>query len=118
MIIKSPPRLTNRQTYIKYLEVDLWSWLKELAVAFLKMNFTDNFQSFTAEDVSILAGQEISIPNQFRNKYPGLIPSGRIIVRQKGNANIIDGDADWTEDLVFLKNPSANNAIISVVFFK
>jgi hypothetical protein len=117
MIIRPPPRLTNRQGYIKYIEVDLWSWMKELAVGFLKINFRDNFQSFLVENVSIPNGQEVAIANQFRGAYPGVIPTGRIITRQSGNANIIDGSTPWTADLLYLQNPSANDAVISVLFF-
>lgn len=117
MIIRQPPRLTNRSLYIKYLEVDLWTWLKELSVGFLKLNFTDNFQAFEVNDLSIPAGKQIAIPNGFRSRYPGVVPSGRIITRQKGDANIIDGNTPWNSDLVYLQNPSANDAVISVIFF-
>lgn len=117
MIVRPPPRLTNIAGVVKYVQVDLWTWLKELSVAFLKINFQDNFQSFQASDVSILAGKEVAIPNQFKNRYPGLIPKGRLIIRQKGDATIVDGDSAWTADLVFLKNPSSNDAIVTVIFF-
>jgi len=118
MKIKTPPKLTNRSTYIKYLEVDLWSWLRELSTGLLKIDFQDNFQAFIVENVSIKAGQEVPISNQFQTSYPGVIPSGRIITRQKGDANIIDGDSAWTATQLYLKNPSANDATISVLFFK
>lgn len=118
MIIRVPPKLTNRNSVIKYVEIDLWSWLKELSIGLLKIDFKQNFQSFTVESITIPAGVEVSIPNQFRTAYPGTIPSGRIITRQIGNANIIDGNTSWTENHVYLRNPSANDAVISVIFFK
>jgi hypothetical protein len=118
MIVRPPPRLTNRALIDKYIQIDLFSWMKDVTSAITKINFQDNFQSFTVNNISILAGMEVGISNQFKNRYPGTIPTGRIIIRQKGDANIIDGDSDWTEDLVFLKNPSANDAIVSVIFFK
>lgn len=118
MLIKQPPRLTNRSGYIKYLEIDLWTWLREVASGFTKINFEENFQAFTVKDVSIPAGKEVGISNQFRNRYPGIIPSGRIIIRQKGDANIIDGDTEWTSNTLYLKNPSSNNAVVSVLFFR
>ncbi len=117
-IIKQPPRLTNRETIIKFIEADLWTWLKDMSVAFLKINFADNFQAFTVANISIPAGTEVAIPNQFKNRYPGVIPVGRIVVRQIGDANIIDGATPWTENLLFLQNPSANDAVISVLFYK
>lgn len=118
MLVRPPPRLTNENGILKYIQVDLWTWLKEFSVAFLKINFQDNFQSFQVDNLQILAGQEVSITNQFKNRYPGLIPQGRLIIRQKGNATIVDGDKPWTPDLVFLKNASTNDVIISVIFFK
>ena len=118
MIIRNPPKLTNRNSLVKYVEIDLWSWLKELSNGILKIDFVQNFQSFTVNNLSIPAGVEVSIPNQFRTAYPGIIPSGRIIVRQQGDANIIDGLTEWTASHVYLRNPSANDAVISVIFFK
>ena len=118
MIIRTPPKLTNRSSVVKYVEIDLWSWLKELSIGILKIDFKQNFQSFTVENLSIPAGIEVAISNQFRTSYPGTIPSGRIITRQQGDANIIDGPTKWTESLVYLFNPSANDAVISVIFFK
>lgn len=118
MIIRTPPKITNRNSVVKYVEIDLWSWLKELSIGLLKMDFQQNFQSFRVDKLTIPAGMEVAIPNGFRTSYPGVIPSSRIIVRQQGNANIIDGDTVWTENQVFLKNPSVNDATISVIFFK
>lgn len=118
MIIRTPPKITNRNALVKYVEVELWSWLKELSTGILKISFKDNFQSFLVEHMSIPAGMEVSIPNQFRTSYPGNIPSGRIITRQQGDANIIDGLNSWTENHVYLRNPSANDAVVSVLFFK
>ena len=118
MIIRTPPKLTNRNSVIKYIEINLWSWLKELSTGILKINFTENFQSFLVEGLTIPAGVEVAISNQFRQSYPGTIPSGRIITRQRGDANIIDGPTSWNSALVYLYNPSANDAVISVLFFK
>lgn len=118
MIIRTPPKLTNRNSLIKYVEIDLWSWLKDLSTGLSKINFKQNFQSFTVENLTIPAGMEVSISNQFKSFYPGNIPSGRVIIRQIGDANIIDGNTVWTDSHVYLRNPSANDATISVVFFK
>lgn len=118
MIIRTPPKLTNHNSVVKYINIDLWSWLKDLYVGLLKIDFQQNFQSFTVTNLNIPAGTEVSIPNGFRNSAPGAIPSSRIITRQQGNANIIDGDNVWTANQVYLKNPSANDAVISVIFFK
>lgn len=118
MIIRTPPKLTNRNSVVKYVEIDLWSWLKELSIGLLKIDFNQNFQSFIVENISIPAATEVSIPNQFRTAAPGTIPRNRIITRQIGDANIIDGNTSWNENHVYLRNPSANDAVISVIFFK
>lgn len=118
MIMRTPPKLTNRNSTIKYLEIDLWSWLRDLTTGILKITFKQNFQSFNVDDLKIPAGTEVSIPNRFNQSYPGSIPTMRIITRQLGDANIIDGDTKWTTTHVFLKNPSANDATVSVTFFK
>jgi hypothetical protein len=118
MIIRPPPKLTNRSSSVKYIEVDLWSWLKDLSNGLFKIDFQENFQAFIVQNVSIPAGMEVSIANQFRTAYPGIVPSGRIITRQKGNANIIDGNTPWTSTHLYLLNPSANDAVVSVLFFK
>lgn len=118
MIIRTPPKITNRNSMIKYIEVDLWSWLKDLATGILKITFQQNFQCFTVSGLSIPAGTEVAITNQFKTSYPGVIPTDRIITRQQGDANIIDGDTVWSDSLVYLKNPSVNDAVISVIFFK
>lgn len=117
MIIRRPPKLTNKNSLVRFIEIDLWSWLRELGNGLLKISFKDNFQAFIVENVTIAKGTEIAITNQFRTTYPGLIPSGRIIVRQKGDANIIDGLTPWNRDFVYLLNPSANDATITVLFY-
>ncbi len=118
MIIKTPPKLTNRSSLIKYIEIDLWSWLRDLCNGTLRFDFKQNFQSFTVENLLIPAGIEVSIPNGFKRVYQNVIPSSRIIVRQQGDANIIDGQTQWSENHVYLLNPSANDATITVIFFK
>jgi hypothetical protein len=117
MIIRNPPKNTDRNSIVKFLEVDLWSWLRDLSVGLLKINFSDNFQSFRV-DIKIPPITEISIPNEFRNVYPGVVPSGRMIVRQLGNATIVDGPTNWNKDFVYLYNPSGTTVSISVIFLK
>lgn len=117
MIIRTPPKLTNRSSVVKYVEIDLWSWLKDLYNGILKISFKDNFQSFLVEGVLVPAGKEIAISNQFARSFPGQIPSGRIITRQSGDAVILDGDTKWSISQLYLKNPSGNDATISVLFF-
>ena len=114
-IIRQPPRLVNRKLVEKYLEVDLWTWMREVCSALSRLNFTENFQAFLVKNLSIPAGAEVSIPNQLPI---GQIPTGRLITRQSGDANIIDGDSPWTQNFLYLKNPSMNDAVVSVLFFQ
>jgi len=118
MIIKPPPKLTNQSALVRYVEIDLWSWLKQLATGILKIDFLQNYQSFIVTDLILAPVTEVAIANQFKNIYPGTIPTKRIIVRQRGDANIIDGATEWNENLVYLFNPSANEVKINVIFFK
>jgi hypothetical protein len=117
MNIRTPPKLTNRSSVIKFLMIDLWSWLRDLTIGLKKISFQDNFQSFTVQNIKIPAGTEVSIANQFKSVYPGFIPSGRIIIRQQGDANIIDGLTSWTSSSLYLRNPSGNDAVVTVLFF-
>lgn len=119
MIIRTPPKLTNKNSIITYVEVSLWSWLRDLYVGFFKINFGENFQSFTVKDLEIPPNTEISISNQFNLSLPGNIPSHRIITRQKGDGLVVDGDTPWTNRHVYLKNLSSTDpVIITVIFFR
>lgn len=118
MIPRMPPKLTNRTSYISYIEVSLWNWLRELMTGLLKLDFEQNFQAFIVRNLDIPANTEVTIFNQFKTAYPGLIPSGRIVIRQKGDANIIDGTKAWTDTHLYLMNPTANDATVSILFFK
>ena len=106
--------MTNRALMEKYIESDLWIWMNTVSFFSRAVNFQDNFQSFLVKDLPIPAGKQAAITNNLQN---GLIPSGRIILRQQGDANIIDGNAPWTQNYVYLQNPSANDAVVTVVFF-
>ena len=118
MIIRPPPKLTNKESLVEHIEVKIWNWLKELTTAILRINFKDNFQSFQITDLFIPANTEISIPNGFLVASRGVIPTARIITRQRGEAVILDGDTKWTSSHVYLKNPSANDVTINVIFLK
>lgn len=117
MIIRTPPKITNKKSLVQFIEVQLWSWLRDLANSLLKIDFIQNFQSFEVTNLKIPANTEVAITNQFSLSYPGRIPSKRIITRQQGNAIIIDGNTVWTQNQLFLRNVSSNDATISVIFF-
>ena len=99
----------------RFLSVDLTKTLRDLAVGLTKLSFLDNFESFSVE-VTIATGVEIEIRNQLRSQ---LIPTQRIIVRGKsGTEDIVDGDTEWTNQFVYLKNTGASSATVTVMFLR
>lgn len=126
MLFRNPPKVGSRISLIKYLETDLWSWMKELSAGLVKLSFADNFESFRVDDLLIPNGTEVAIPNQFRLKANNIIPSSRIIVRQKptgaignvGNGFVTDGVTPWNATNVFLYNHGPEDTLVSVIFLK
>lgn len=118
MLFKFPPKLGSKSGIIKFLEADLWMWMRDLSVGLLKMNFTENFESFRVENLLIKNGQEVAIANQLKTKANNAIPTSRIIVRQQGNGLVTDGTTAWTTNLLYLMNHGPDDVTISVIFFK
>lgn len=126
MLFRNPPKLASRTSLAKYLETELWSWMKDLSAGLIKLSFTDNFENFRVNDLLIPNGTEVAIPNQFRTKANNIIPSSRIIVRQKatgaignsGNGFVTDGLTPWNSTNVYLLNHGPEDTIVSVIFFK
>jgi len=111
MIIENPPRLPSIQGINKYVQSDLFAWLRNLVTAINgRISFDDNFNSFLVRDLEITAGSTVVIDNQL-----GVTPNERIIVRQTGNGVITDGT--WTIDSLELTNNGAVTVVISVRFF-
>lgn len=111
MIINNPPRLPSQKGIGKYVQSDLFAWLKNFIAGINgRLSFDDNFPSFLARDVEIAAGATALIPNQL-----SVIPNERIIVRQTGNGVITDGVFDI--DTLRLVNNGAVTVTISVRFF-
>lgn len=111
MIIRNPPRLASKEGIDKYVQSDLYLWIKGLSSGLNgRLNFDDNFQSFLAEDIIIEAGQTALIPNQLP-----VLPNERMIVRQTGDGVITDGT--WDVNTLRLVNNGAVSVTISVRFF-
>lgn len=99
----------------RYLAVDLAKIIKELRVGLEKLSIGENFASFSV-DVTIGAGVELQIRNQFRD---GTIPTQRLVVRGgDGSWAIADGPTRWDTDFVYLKNYGGSTASATVVFLK
>ena len=88
------------------------------------MDFLENFDSFIIDNIEILNGQEVKLPNLLKNRINGAIPRWMIIVKQmkgstgSGNANIIRADTPWTATNVYVKNVGAEPAIVSIIFYR
>ena len=111
MIVKNAPRLASTKGMAKYVQADLYGWMKRVAIAVNgQMSFDDNFRSFLAKDIAIAAGGTANIPNQLDR-----VPTERYIVRQTGDGVISDGD--WNANTLQLTNNGSNPVVISVRFF-
>jgi hypothetical protein len=111
MIFTNPPKLPSATGIVKFLSVDLYSWMKSLFTGLLKLDFKDNFDTFTTKDLTIPAGEEVLITNQL-----GSIPQSRIITRQTGNGLVTDGV--WDLQTLRLFNNGAVDVVITVIFFR
>jgi hypothetical protein len=116
MIFKEPPRFIAIGHLRKHL-TDLFTWLKELANGLVRLNFTENFESFKIT-IKIFAGEEVGIPNEFARLPSGGIPTGYIIIRAIGGNDVVDGNTPWSGSTVYLQNVGSNDSTVTVIFFK
>ena len=111
MIVNNPPRLHSATGIGKYVQADLFGWLKNFIAGINgRLSFDDNFPSFLAQDVEIAAGATATIPNQL-----SVVPNERMVVRQTGNGVITDGT--WDINTLRLVNNGAVTVTVSVRFF-
>ena len=111
MIFKNPPRLPSISGISKYVQSDLFNWMLDVKSGINgKLNFDDNFSSFLAENITIMSGESVSIPNALQ-----VTPNERYIVRQTGNGVITDGA--WDINTLRLVNNGAVSVTVSVRFF-
>lgn len=103
------------QELAKYLSTDLVRTFKDLMVASSNLSFDDNFDAFV-ETITIPASTEVSI----RNRLPsGLIPTSRLILRGGvGAENIVDGNEEWNQNSVSLRNQGVTPVEVKVVFLR
>jgi len=96
-----------------------------------KLTFTDNFESFKAQDIEIAPGQVLSIRNELT-----FIPTQYIITSQEGNGlvtrskeelldevntgnNNTNTTRDWNLDYLYLKNNGLEETVkITVIFMR
>ena len=111
MIIHNPPRLPSVKGIGKYVQADLFTWIKNFVSGVNgRLSFDDNFPSFVALDVVIGAGVEVNIPNELE-----VVPNERYIVRQVGDGVITDGV--WDLNTLKVLNNGSVQVTVSIRFF-
>ena len=91
-----------------FSEFYFFNFIDDLWYGIQKLNFKDNFESYTSEDLDLSSGVEAEITHNL-----GSIPSGRIIIKQDANATFID--SEWTKQTV--KITASADCKISIVYF-
>lgn len=114
MIFRYPPKYPSFMEVEKYLQIDLFTWLKNVGDGLLKLTLSDNFDSFKVESLTITNSSTIKIPNGFKNRMRGIIPNQRIITRQTGNGYITDGD--WGADFIEIINNGPSDTVVDVIY--
>ena len=84
------------------------NFIDELFHGITKLNFKDNFESYTVEDLELTAATASILAHGL-----GKIPSGRVIIKQSANATFID--SDWTKDNVSIT--ASADCTISLVYY-
>ena len=93
---------------------DSWvTLIDELYVGLSNLTLRDNFSCSRKADVALAAGAEVAIEHGLRT-----VPEGYLITKQTGNATIIAGDTAWDSVSIYLKNPSVNDAVITVYILR
>ena len=87
--------------------------LKELAVGLRDITFGDNFKSFEWSGTITGSVSNYAIRHSLTNT-----PSKYIIVHQTGNTIVTAGSTQWTENYVYMTNNTANDAVLTIIFFK
>lgn len=81
---------------------------RELSTRLRDLTFTDNFNAFIEDGLTINAGSSVRIVNKLQIK-----PKSAILLFSIGDTNIgpsdIAGEA-WTSNHIYLKNYGSNNA--------
>lgn len=91
---------------------DLKQLIRHLSAGFRRLDFIDNFESFEVILV-ISAGSELKFRNQLN-----FVPSRAILVKQKGNGLVTQGDTPWTKDFLYMKNHGAQEVTVTYIFMR
>lgn len=90
------------------LITNILSLAREISVRMRDLNFTDNFNAFIEDGLTINAGASVRVLNKLQIK-----PKSAILMFSLGDANIgasnVAGE-EWTSTHIYLKNYGSNNA--------
>lgn len=94
------PRKFNERSFFKLID--------ELSTLLSNISISDNMATKEVTMTDIDAGSEFAVPHSLRDT-----PKYRSIMRQRGGGLITDGDNEWTDSYIYLKN-TGSTAIDSV----
>lgn len=98
----------------KFSEADYKIMVSYLQTMFQSLTLGDNLSGQVAQNVFIPNGDTIRIAHGLK-----VVPAYRIIVRQRGNALITDGDDEvWNENYIVLKNQGPDDVTVSVLIMR
>ena len=102
----------ERQSAEDYLGKDLERNFTDLQTGLNNgLSFKNNLDGFFA-NLSFLSGETVQIANRMNT-----IPSGFLVIRQKGNGLITEPtDRNWSQQQLWLKN-NGSVAVTATVFF-
>jgi len=85
---------------------------REFSYGITRLTFSDNFESYIAEDVVIAAGAEKQITYQLPD---GKVAKYYMSLGQTGNGLVTKGVTDWTAKHIYLKNNGAESVTITIL---
>ena len=71
---------------------------EELNNAVRNITFGNNLSGEVLEDIVLPVGEEVEIPHNLK-----AVPKFRIVLRQRGELTIVDGEKAWTDKVIYLK---------------
>lgn len=83
--------------------------MTEIEDSFRNLTISDNLQSYIAEGIVMPPGEEREVEHGLK-----IVPKYRIILRQRGDSLITDGDTEWTNGVIYLKNTGSNEVTLTV----
>jgi len=85
----------------------------ELLTFARSISLGDNMSGQIINDIQMIAGQTIDISHNLK-----VTPKYRIILRQRTNGIIADGDKPWTDKAIYLKNTGLSDDTISILIMR